>query len=81
MSGVRAWAIQQAAIDAYPDRYQTLIDTMKAAIEDPSYVDLIEKSGTPREFIEYSTPEQCAKSAQETLDLTEKFKDQLSGRR
>lgn len=79
LMGNRAWAIHRAATEDYPDRYKKLQETSRAAFEDPAYKKEVQQANMLWEFAEYSGPEECAETAQSTLDLAQRYKDVLSG--
>ncbi|ESR22680.1 Bug family tripartite tricarboxylate transporter substrate binding protein [Lutibaculum baratangense] len=79
LSGTRAWAIHRAAAEEYPDRFEKLKETSRAAFEDPAYRQEVEQSKLIWEFAEYSDEEACAAEARATMELAERYKDVLSG--
>lgn len=81
MTGLRAWAIHRKAVDEFPDRLEKLSQTLRQTIEDPEYIEVAEKSGTPRQFIEFQDAAACERNARETMELAERFRDQLSASR
>jgi tripartite-type tricarboxylate transporter receptor subunit TctC len=79
IAGARAFAIKKAAVDAHPDRYQVLTDTLQKVFADPDYKVAVEKTKAPWEFIRYGSPEDCAKYVKDITEIGEQFKDLLTG--
>lgn len=77
--GQRAWAIQTAAINDYPDRVEKLRETMLQVFDDPEYREVAERAGTPWQFIQYGSPEECHETALAILELADRYSDVLSG--
>lgn len=78
MTGNRAWAIQTAAIKAYPERYEILKKTAKETFEDPAYRQAVEKAKNLWEFSEWADEAECTQSALEVVALAKKYKDLIS---
>jgi tripartite-type tricarboxylate transporter receptor subunit TctC len=81
MLSARAFAIQQAAIDKYPDDFKALQETFKKASEDPELKDLIKKAGSDPAYLKYGGVEDCKKFAERTLELGEHYKALLTGKK
>ena len=79
MLSSRAFAIQQKAVDDYPDRYQTLIDTFKATFDDPELVKAYVATGGAPEYLSYGSPEECKDFMKAMLELGEKYKSLIAG--
>lgn len=77
--GQRAWAVQQAAVEQYPERYETIQSTLKEVFENEAYRAAAEAAGTPTAFIQYNDREACRKTAEAMLELTERYRDILTG--
>jgi tripartite-type tricarboxylate transporter receptor subunit TctC len=80
IAGARAFAIKKAAIEAHPDRYKKLTDTLLKVYDDPDYKVAIEKTKAPWEFIGYGGPEDCAKYVKDMMAVGEDYKDLLTGK-
>lgn len=78
LSSRRGFAIHVKAIEAYPDRFQIIEETVKKAALDPEYADLVEKAGMPRSFVSYGGREETVAFADEMLALAEKYKPLLA---
>ena len=79
LSGNRAWAIHNSVIEEYPERYEILKDTIKKVFEDSELENALDRSGVPPEFSQYLDEKECAALAKSFLDLTERYKDALTG--
>ncbi|MEX1080449.1 MAG: tripartite tricarboxylate transporter substrate-binding protein [Halofilum sp. (in: g-proteobacteria)] len=79
LTGNRAFAIQQSAIDEYPERYEALKNSIRESFDDPKLVDAFAKSGKPAEFVEYSDSEKCNALAASFHELASKYADMLKG--
>jgi tripartite-type tricarboxylate transporter receptor subunit TctC len=79
MTSSRAFGIQRAAYDAYPERVAALIESMQAAIADPAYVEAVEATGVPALFIDAGGEDVAMQTAAEMRELAIKYKDLLSG--
>lgn len=79
LSGNRTWAVHRAVMDEHPDRYDVLTRTVREAFNDPETVKAFAKAGVPAEFVEFSNAEECAALAQSFLQLTERYKEMLTG--
>ncbi len=73
LSSSRGYAIHTKAIEAYPDRFKILEETIKKTTLDPEYADLVEKAGMPRSFVRYGGREETVAFAQDMLALAEKY--------
>jgi tripartite-type tricarboxylate transporter receptor subunit TctC len=81
LSSRRGFAIHVKAIEAYPDRFKVLEETVKKAALDPEYADLVEKAGMPRSFVSYGGREETVAFADEMLALAEKYKPLLAAKK
>jgi putative tricarboxylic transport membrane protein len=79
VAGARAFAIKKAAVDAYPDRYEYLVKTMREVFDKPEYKEAVAKAGAPPEFIKYGSAEACAEYAKNITTVGEEYKDLLTG--
>ncbi len=79
LTGNRAFAIQRAALEDYPDRYETLRNTIREAFDDPQLEKAFAEAGKPAEFVEYSDSDKCEQLAQSFLDLATQYADMLRG--
>lgn len=79
IAGARAFAIKKAAIDAYPDRYAFLVDSMKKVFDDPDYKDAVLKTGAPWEYISYGSAEDCAEYVKNIMAIGAEYKEFLTG--
>lgn len=77
--GQRAWAIQTAAINEHPERVEKLRETMQQVFDDAEYREVAERAGTPWQFIQYGSPEECHATATAILALAERYNDVLTG--
>lgn len=76
--GQRAWAVQQAAVDQYPERFERVEQTLKEVFEQEAYREAAEAAGTPRAFVQYQDREGCRETAMAMLELTERYRDILT---
>ena len=76
----RAFAINRAAIDKYPDRFQILQETFKQVFADPEYKAALLKAKGNWEYINYGGIDECEKYAINIQALGERFKDLLTGK-
>lgn len=76
----RAFGIHTAAIESHPDRLQTLIDTSKAAFEDPAWQEAAREAGQPLEILNYGGLEECTAYVNSMIELATRYKDLMSGR-
>jgi len=76
----RAFAIQRAAIEQYPDRFQVLRDTFKQVFADPEYKEALLKAKGNWEYINYGGITECEKYAKSIQALGERFKPLLTGK-
>jgi len=79
VAGARAFAIKKSAVDAHPDRYEYLVDTMKQVFDKPEYKEAVAQAGAPPEFIKYGSAEDCAAYAANITAVGEEYKDLLTG--
>ena len=76
----RAFAIQQAAIDKYPDDFKMLQETLAKTAADPALKEELKKAGSDPAFLKYGGVEACQKFAEATLKLGEHYKPLLTGK-
>lgn len=81
VAGARAFGIKKSAVDKYPDRYKTLVDTMKNVYTDPDYKKAVIKSKAPWEYISYGGPEVCAQYAKDITEIGQEYRELLTGRK
>ena len=79
MTSSRAWGIQKAALDKYPDRVDILVKSMQATLKDPAYTAALEASGVPASFIDPGDMKVAMATAAEMGDMAVKYKKLLSG--
>ena len=79
-AGNRAFGIKKAAVEAHPDRYKILIDSLQKVYTDPDYKAAVEKTGAPWEFIKYGDAEACAKYVKGVMAVGKDYKDLLTGK-
>jgi tripartite-type tricarboxylate transporter receptor subunit TctC len=80
LTSSRAWAVHTAALEKYPERVQVLKDTLQQTLEDPAYVEQVNKAGVPTEFIDPGDQEAAMAEAESTRELATKFRDLLTGK-
>ena len=80
IAGARAFAIKQAAVDKYPDRFKILTDTLKKVYGDPDYKKAIVKTKAPWEYIRYGGPDECKKYTRYITDIGKEYKSLLTGK-
>ncbi len=79
MLSSRAFGIHRAAVEEYPDRYETLLSTFKATFDDPALLEAyVAARGTP-EYLNYGGVEDCKEFADAMLELGAKYKPLLTG--
>lgn len=79
MTSSRAFGIQRAAYDAYPERVAALVESMKATLADPAYAEAVEGTGVPSLFIDAGGEDVAMETAAKMRELAIKYKDLLSG--
>ena len=79
MSGTRAWAVHTEFAKKYPDRYEKLYSTAKAAFDDAAYKAALKKAKIPAAFSEFSDTEACKAEAASVLELAKRYADVLKG--
>lgn len=79
VAGARAFAIKKAAVDAYPDRFEYIVDTMRSVFDEPAYKEAVLQAGAPWEFIKYGSAEDCAQYVKNIMEVGAEYKDLLSG--
>ena len=79
MTSSRAFGIQRAAYDAYPERVAKLVETMKATIADPAYAEAVAGTGVPPLFIDAGGEDVAMQTAASMREMAIKYKDLLSG--
>ncbi len=80
IAGARAFAIKQAAVDKYPDRYKILTDTLKKVYGDPDYKKAIVRTKAPWEYIRYGDADECKKYTRYITDIGKEYKSLLTGK-
>lgn len=79
LSSSRAFGIQRAAYDAHPERVAALVESMRATVNDPAYVEAVEATGVPPVFIDPGDEDVAMQTAAQMHELAVKYKDLLSG--
>lgn len=79
LTSSRAWGIQRAAYDAYPDRVAVLVESMQATLADPAYATAVEGTGVPSVFIDPGDETVAMASVQQTAELARRYRDLLTG--
>ncbi len=80
IAGSRAFAIKKSAADKHPDRYQTIVDTMRKVFDDPAYKEAVLKNKGTWEFIKYGSREDCADYVANITGVGKDYKDLLTGK-
>lgn len=81
LTGNRTWAIQRAATEQYPDRFQKLTRTVRDAFDDPAWREQLAQANIPWEFAELNGADACQEIAQNFITLAQRHKDVLTGAR
>lgn len=76
LGSCRLFALQKSVKEQYPDRYQKLVDTYKAAFEDPEYQEFL-KAGGEAAVSAYRGPEKSNQLNLELHELVVKYQDWL----
>ncbi|HEY8486110.1 MAG TPA: tripartite tricarboxylate transporter substrate-binding protein [Limnochordales bacterium] len=79
LPSARAWAIHTSVRERYPERYQLLVQTARQVFSDPEFERLYRQTGAPWEAITYGDAEACTRYVQRVVQLTERYRDLLSG--
>lgn len=79
LSGNRTWAVHRSVKEEHPDRYEVLTRTVREAHNDPETVKAYANAGVPEEFVEFSNADECEALAESFLELTERYKEMLTG--
>lgn len=80
LTSSRTFAIHTKAIEKYPERYEKLKSTMRKVFDDPDYKVAIEKTGRPFEFVSFADEKECMESANDIIELTNRYKALLSAK-
>ena len=80
IAGARAFGIQTAAAEKYPDRYKTLVSTAEKVYGDPEYKKAVMKTKAPWEYFMYGTAEDCKKYATYITEIGKQYKHYLTGK-
>ena len=80
MLSSRAFAIQTAAIEKYPDRFKVLQDSFKQVFADPDFKPVVLKAKGNWEYINYGGIEECKAYAKDIFEIGERFKPYLTGK-
>lgn len=75
----RAFGIHTAAMEQHPDRLQTLVETSRAAFEDPAWEAAAQEAGQPLEILSYGGVEECTTYVNSMIELARRYKDLMSG--
>ena len=79
MLSSRAFGIHKAAVDAHPDRFETLVNTFNATFEDPALLEAyVAARGTP-EYLNQGGVEECGQFVKDMLELGARYKPLLTG--
>lgn len=77
----RAWGVKRDFIEQYPKRYKLLVDTFAETMNDPRLAEELKKTGMNPEFLNMLDEEGSMALANDMLDLAEKYKGLLSGKK
>ncbi len=80
MKSSRAWGVQTAALQKYPDRVDILAKSMKAVLSDPDYVAAVKAAGVPEQFIDPGDQATAMASARKFEELAQKYRKLLTGK-
>lgn len=81
LTSSRGFAIHVKAVEAYPDRFKILEESIKKAALDKEYADLVEKAGMPRSFVQYGGRDETVAFSNEMLALAEKYSPLLAAKK
>jgi putative tricarboxylic transport membrane protein len=79
VAGARAFGIQNAAAEKYPDRYKALVETSRKVFDDPDYKAAVIATKAPWEFIKYGDTAACNKYVAWITELGNEYKALLAG--
>jgi tripartite-type tricarboxylate transporter receptor subunit TctC len=77
----RAFAIKRKAVDAYPDRFKALNDSLTKVFGDPAYKKAVVKTKAPWENIRYGDAASCKAYVESITAIGERFKPLLKGKK
>jgi tripartite-type tricarboxylate transporter receptor subunit TctC len=77
----RAWAIHTSVIQRYPDRFRLLEESSAKVFEDAAFRDAYVRQGLPLETIQYGNRQVCTDYAMAMIELTGRYRAQLSAQR
>jgi tripartite-type tricarboxylate transporter receptor subunit TctC len=75
----RAFGIHSSTIEDAPDAFAKLVETGKAAFDDPAFAEAAEKANQPLEILDYGGLEECNAAAESMIELAQRYKDLLAG--
>lgn len=78
-AGARAFGIKKAAVDKYPERYETLVSSAMKVFEDPAYKEAVIAAKAPWEFIAPGGADACAEYVSNITAVGEEYRDLLTG--
>lgn len=81
LPSARAFAIHTKAIEAYPERFKKIKESMLKVYDDPDYKVAMEKTGRPWEFISYADQKECHEYAQNMIELARKYRPLLTAKK
>ena len=81
MKSSRAWGLQTAAVDKYPDRVKVLTDSMQAVLNDPDYAKAVTAAHVPLKFIDPGDEAQAMAAAKQVEELAAKYRPLLTGKK
>jgi len=77
----RAFAIHTKAIEAYPERFKKIKESMLKVYDDPDYKTAMEKTGRPWEFIAYGDQKECHEYATNMIELAKRYRPLLTAKK
>jgi tripartite-type tricarboxylate transporter receptor subunit TctC len=80
LTSSRGFGLHVKAIEAYPDRFEKIRDSMAKVKDDPAYPEAVMKAGLPTAFIDFGDQEMAMAAAEGTLELAAKYEALLTGK-
>jgi len=77
----RAFGIHKAAVDKYPDRFAELESSFKKVFADPDFKKAVKKAKGNWEYVNYGGIKECQEYTKDILEIGERFKPLLSGKK
>lgn len=81
IAGARAYAIKKAAIEAHPDQFKVLVDTIQKVFPDPDFVAAYKKTKAPLEYVGYRNADEAAAYMKNIMAVGRDFKELLTGKK